>query len=204
MTLHKYTNSRAGWNSRSVNPAASRTFCRGQQMYTWRAHTHTFWQWQGCLSSGEKESVMCCGLPSRRGDPDAKRRVLLLWHTRRGVKSSMASAGAVETVEFVFSCTSWAVKWVSKHMAKKPLSHCCCWTALTTSADVLGAVWAIWLQKSTSWWRNIHSWAYARPPQMSNKHKHSTSTHRQDSDTFPTHKAEVNMTAHPNTPCQIQ
>lgn len=116
-------------------------------MYTWHARTHILAA--AAALSGLRAGGIRDGLLSHRGDPDAGRRCLLLWRARRGVKLSMAAAGDVESAEFVFSCTSWAVKWVSKHMAKKSLSHRGCSTAFTTSA--YAAKINVLL---SSWWSN--------------------------------------------------
>lgn len=84
--------SQKNWPSQQVSqPSCIQSFLQGsaavhltcKHIHT-HAHrdTHTYWRWQGCLSSGQEESVMCCGLLSRREDPDAERRRLLLWHTK--------------------------------------------------------------------------------------------------------------------------
>lgn len=166
------------WPGQQVSPASSiQNFLQGSAAVRWTCiHTH-IGSGRAVCAKGRRNQwcVVARWAAWRIWCKETRPAAVTHTHTHKGVWSYQWPAGAVEAAEFVFSYTSWVVKWVLKHAAKKTLSHCCCSTTLTP-ADLLGAVWVIRLQKVLfSWWWNLYSYTtYACAPKR-------TYTHKQDS-----------------------
>lgn len=87
-------------------------------------HTHTHFFGRGLAVRAQARRNRWCVVAcwaTLGWDADPKRRRLLLWHERRGVKLSTASAGAVETAGFVFPPAQ--VERRSEFLSRRPRNH---------------------------------------------------------------------------------